>query len=342
MRPLKFQALMGGLFLLLAQPGYAESGRGENPTVVFASVEEGKRILGTVDDFIERLSPFDRTARMKTDREVSRDQFLAFVRRSVLPWESLEKTRIESAFLGITPALARLSYPRKGTIYLIKTTGEEEGHAAYTRGNAIVLSKAQLALSQREIRRLLAHEFFHILSRRNQELRDLFYQAIGFEPCDEIEYPSALRSRKITNPDAPRNDHCIRVHLAKEKAWAVPILFSRTAKYDVARGGEFFDYLTVALWVAKSGDSAMGRPQFDGLAPRLVGVEEVSGFFEQVGRNTDYLIHPEEILADNFALLVLEERNVPSPDILEKMRTVFARIQATKSTVPAAAAQPSP
>jgi hypothetical protein len=46
---------------------------------------------------------------------------------------------------------------------------------------------------------------------------------------------------------------------------------------------------------------------------------------EQVGRNTQYIIHPEEILADNFALLVLGESKIPTPEILQKMREVLSR-----------------
>jgi hypothetical protein len=63
---------------------------------------------------------------------------------------------------------------------------------------------------------------------------------------------------------------------------------------------------------------------YENSAPKLVGPQAISGFFEQVGRNTQYIIHPEEILADNFALLILGEQNVPSPEVLEKMRKVLA------------------
>ena len=57
--------------------------------------------------------------------------------------------------------------------------------------------------------------------------------------------------------------------------------------------------------------------------PELFSPEELSGFFEQVGRNTEYIIHPEEILAENFALLILGKQNLPSPEIVEKMRRVL-------------------
>jgi hypothetical protein len=63
----------------------------------------------------------------------------------------------------------------------------------------------------------------------------------------------------------------------------------------------------------------------EGSSPKLVGMPGISGFMEQVGRNTQYIIHPEEILADNFAMLVLGEPNVPSPEVLQKMREVLMR-----------------
>jgi hypothetical protein len=61
------------------------------------------------------------------------------------------------------------------------------------------------------------------------------------------------------------------------------------------------------------------------MQPVLVGVGQLSRFYEQVGRNTRYILHPEEILADNFALLVLDERKVPSPEILDKMQAVLTK-----------------
>jgi hypothetical protein len=49
---------------------------------------------------------------------------------------------------------------------------------------------------------------------------------IGFTKCGEVEFPSDLKSRKITNPDAPRNDHAIQIRVGGEEVRAVPILFS--------------------------------------------------------------------------------------------------------------------
>jgi hypothetical protein len=46
----------------------------------------------------------------------------------------------------------------------------------------------------------------------------------------------------------------------------------------------------------------------------------VSSYHEQIGRNTGYIIHPEEVLADNFALLLLGRTAVKSPHILDRLR----------------------
>ncbi len=293
----------------------------------FASAADSQHMLSARDAFVARMSPFDRAARMKTDRDISESQFLEFAAAAALDWDPREKDIVESAFRAIRLAVARLSLPLPSRIYAIKTSGREEGDAAYTRENAIVLPKRILASSEREIQRLLAHELFHISSRTHPKLAKLLYESIGFQYCGEIAFPANLASRKITNPDAPKNDYCILLKLDGQNAWAVPILFSRTSNYDVSRGGEFFQYLQLALLLVETpvGASTTTRALYDSRGPRLVTLQQVSGFFEQVGQNTDYVIHPEEILADNFALLVLQERNVRSPEILANIRSALVK-----------------
>jgi hypothetical protein len=104
---------------------------------------------------------------------------------------------------------------------------------------------------------------------------------------------------------------------------ATPILFSRAERYDPARGGEFFDYLQLGLLVRTAAGAALSTE-------RVVGLQQVTGFFEQVGQNTQYVIHPEEILADNFALLVLDMPNVKSPAVLIGLRRALAEFRSTQ------------
>jgi hypothetical protein len=294
----------------------------------FASANEGRQALITKDDFIRHLSPFDRSARMKVGRPVSEDEFLAFVGRNVADWTQEERQKVQASVEEIQPLLRDLPLSFPTTVHVIKTTGAEEGRAAYTRGMAIVIPKSELAKSQKELEKLICHELFHILSRQNPELREKLYEIIGFTQCDEIEFPRELTSRKITNPDAPRNDHFIRLEIGGQQCLAVPILLSTTEVYNVQRGGEFFEYLNFQFLVMeKTSVPQRLKVVYENSAPKLIGPQAVSGFFEQVGRNTQYIIHPEEILADNFALLILREQDVPSPEILQKMREILLQKQ---------------
>ena len=299
---------------------------GGNTVVHFASVSEGQKVLTAKDEFVRHLSPFDRAARVKTDKPVSEEKYLAFVGRNVAEWTAKERQSVEAAIKKLQPLLRdwRLAFP--ATIQMIKTTGAEEGNAAYTRGTAIMLPKTEFAKAQTDLAKLICHELFHVLSRQNPELREELYGIIGFTRCDDLEFPRELAPRKITNPDAPRNDHFIRLEIEGQKRSAIPVLFSKSETYDVARGGEFFESLDFQFLVVDV-DASSRHVQVvrENSAPKLVGPRAASGFFEQVGKNTEYVIHPEEILADNFALLILGEQKVPSPEILQKMKTVLGR-----------------
>jgi len=312
--------------MLLALPGQVRAEvRLGSTTLSFATVEEGKRVLTSRDDYVERMSAFDRAARLKTDRVVSEREYLEFVGKTVVAWEEAEKEKVYLAMEGVEEGLKKMALPFPKTIWLIKTTGQEEGNAAYTRANAIVFPEKFLEGGAPWVQRVLCHELFHVLSRANQELREKCYAAIGFEKCDELEFPEELAGRKLTNPDAPRNEHCLKVKIDGEEQWVIPILFSKEEKYDPEKGGEFFRYLQFKLVVVERAEEGMSVEVVrEGEKAKLLDAGEVTGFLEQVGENTTYLIHPEEILADNFVLLVTGKRDVPSPEVVEKLGKILA------------------
>ncbi len=299
--------------------------QGQNTNFVFATVEQGRKILTARDEFVQALSPFDRAARLKTDKEISEKDYLEFVGQSVLDWTEAEKQQMTSALKVVQTGLSRCPLPLPKTIYLIKTSGVEEGNATYTRDHAIVLPKSDVAPGRPANPRLLYHELFHVLSRANPDLREKLYKAIGFEKCDEVTFPENLKSRRITNPDGPRNDHCIAVQVAGRPVWAIPILFSLAERYDPNRDGEFFNYMQFRFMVVPTdANSPAVKSTPAGHEPRLVEQSQLSGYFEQIGRNTQYTIHPDEILADNFASLMMQDRNVRSPKILKKIEAVLS------------------
>ena len=316
-------SLLVGCILGSAISHAAESALTTKTVVKFASAIGAAEELGRIDSFIEALSPFDRAARKKTDKAVSQQEFLSFVAAQVLSWQSEEIERLTKVFGSIHNKITGLRLDLPPSIQLVKTTGQEEGGAAYCRGNNIILPADRAGASARSLEQLLTHELFHILSRNNPRLRDSLYAIVGFKPCGVIAYPRGLTPRKITNPDAPLCEHYITVAVEGKSVPTVPILFSSTANYDVRKGGEFFAYLTFKLmaieqqegrWVPVSQDSK----------PRLLDVADMQDFHDQIGRNTEYIIHPEEVLADNFALLVQGAKNIPTPRVISEMRRILS------------------
>lgn len=308
-------------------------GRVSAQEVLFASAAEARSILLADDGYVAGMSPFDRQAHMKTDRSVSEAEFLAFFASAAMDWGNEEKTRIGAAWKKIQPAVTALGLPLPDKVYIVKTSGKEEADAAYTRANAIILPPAMLDTTDEEVQKLLAHELFHVATRANPGLARQLYETIGFHHCGEVSLPANVAARKISNPDTPVNDACIRVKVGGQQVQAMPILLSTSEKYDMARGGTFFDYLALAfLLVDTPAGSSTAQILRDSRGLRVVGLKDLSGFFDQVGENTTYIIHPEEILADNFALLVMGDRNVRSPQILAQMKAVLARASAGRKT----------
>lgn len=82
--------------------------------------------------------------------------------------------------------------------------------------------------------------------------------------------------------------------------------------------GDFFKYLNVGFLSIK-GD-VNKSVELVGNKPVIYNIKQVTEFFEQVGKNTQYIIHPEEILADNFAFAILNKTRLPNQDIVDKIK----------------------
>jgi hypothetical protein len=295
---------------------------------VFADMDAGRAVLTTRDAFVAALSPFDRAARLKTGDPVSEQAFLEYVGKQVRPWSDAERAKLTGVLEGIRPKLAAFRLALPAEVLFIKTTGEEEGRAAYTRGRAIILPQMIVDRSADHLEGLVTHELFHVMSRylaaTDAKRRDALYAVVGFARCGTIELPGALKDRKITNPDAPTNGHDVEVEHDGAKVLAVPVLFATPAKYDATKGGPFFGYLTFKLMLIEREGDAWRAKLTDG-KPVLLNPGQTPSYRAKVGRNTGYIIHPEEVLADNFVLLVQGKKDVPTPGIIEAMRTILAR-----------------
>lgn len=203
------------------------------------------------------------------------------------------------------------------TIQLIKTGGSYYGDGVfYTRGNVIIIPANMLdEASKPELLGTLIHEIFHIYSRFNPKKRLALYQTIGFEPIDELDLSPFLEKRILRNPDAVQPLYAIDLTVYMPDPItikAVPIIYSSTLN---VRFGGFFDELIFQLFEIEQ-DATTGKWT---ILSSDVGIqpEELASFRERITNNTNYIIHPEEIIADNFKLLALSKANEQVLDNLD-------------------------
>ena len=124
------------------------------------------------------------------------------------------------------------------------------------------------------------------------------YEIIGFKVINEIPLPQSLKDIKATNPDAPMINSYINL-LREEEANDYTLFIYSSGEYS---GGNLFDYV-------KFGFIKLQDLNNDHIIPVIYEEKDFSNFFEQIGHNTGYIIHPDEILADNFVFLINENNS---------------------------------
>lgn len=293
-------------------------------TVVrFASLDEARALLGASDDYSRAMGAFDRAVRLRTDKPAAEEDFLKFAASCALAWRPEDQRRVIRAIEKLRPAFAQLPLPLPPVILMIETDGRDESDMAYTRANAIILP-ASYFKGTLDINYFFAHEAFHILTRHAPKIREPLFACIGFRPCGgEPILPPNLESRKITNPDSPRNDFYCSVVSQGAATAALPVLFSKNPRYE---SGGILEHLDTKLLAIERRDGAWAA-RFEGGEPLLMDYNKVEGFYEKTGRNTEYVMQPEEILADNFAYLITGKKSLPSPEVIDAIRRELQRFR---------------
>jgi hypothetical protein len=287
-----------------------------------ASVDEGIEIVGQVDDFVRTMGPLERQLRLQSDVPVASQDYLEFARQQVLAWTSDEAIRLQQLIEELRPQLARFGPLWPDTIQLVKTTGREESHAPHCRGNAIILPARMMLREPAELGPVLIHELFHILSRQSATRRAALFEIVGFRAVDPITLPAAWHDRRITNPDAPQINCVIRLQHDGQVLEVAPVLLTRQDAYPTASDRSLFNELLFGLMpVAQQGDQWLPAPAAH--EGKLWQAHELPDYGAKIGRNTRYIIHPEEILADNFVHLVVGTQDLPDAWIVTKLEELL-------------------
>ena len=119
----------------------------------------GQADLSAPDDYVQRMGPFDRAARLKSAGPVSEEDFLRHAGQCVLAWNDAEKRAVASCFESIRPNLEVLRLPFPDKVYLVKTSGNDEGGGIHPRHRRRLSPCAKCRDDK-----LISHELFHVLA----------------------------------------------------------------------------------------------------------------------------------------------------------------------------------
>ena len=282
-------------------------------TVLIADSATAAAFVRTSDSYSGNFSTFDLKAKIGGTGNYTEQDYLNHAAKGMRSWSNYQAKSIKESMSTIASFITnnKLHIELPDTILIIKTTAQEEfGADGYTRGNAIILNAGEGPVGVK----ILSHELFHVFSRHNEKTRDAIYALFGFKKCNIIDVSEALSQRNISNPDCPIINHYITVNGQD----MVLILYSHR---DYTGGDVFSEYVAVSLLVVE-GDDKNKRPKMKNGKPTIIEFQDALEIFQQVGTNTDYLLHPEEISAEHFTFLVTG-RKVRQPIYVERLKKIL-------------------
>lgn len=289
----------------------------ENNTIIFSDIPSGKMAISKdeTEDFFNAIQLKDIQLQLKKDTTLSlenaRELYQNALKESVLEFTEKDKKRFHQIFNEIEKAILRINPDiMPNPIRLIKIKPHLYGKTVfYTRDNSIIIPADMLEeFDYNLVKEIMIHEIFHIYSRNKiNTKRAVLYGLIHFKKSEKkLIIPSTIQQNILLNPDGIEADWYIESLVESNTLSLIPLLIAienaDSSKY-------YFDNLELRFY-----------PLFEEAGNLQIkeGIyyteSELTDFYEQITDNTDYIIHPDEILAENFVLAVLSQDN---PSILK-------------------------
>ena len=288
--------------------------------VRFARVDDGRALLMADDEWMRATSEFQRRAVMGSATPVTLDAFKRWNGDAVRPWPAEQRARWRRALERLAPSFTALRIALPPEVLLIASSGQESAQSPYTRSHAVVLP-GEATIPGYIDPMLMAHELWHVASRHAPALATRLYAEIGFEPIAELAFPAPWAGVRMANPDAPSNRHAMRLRIDGRDAWITPVLVA--ARTTLQAGESFFSVMEPRLLeVEPGGNGTASRAVLRDGQPQWHALDGAHDYLRRLGGNTGYVIHPEETMADNVALLAtgLRARN---PELLTRIKAAL-------------------
>lgn len=286
-----------------------------------AAPEQGYRFVDHVEAadlllserrYYDNLTQNDLNFRMQK-LDATPEELEAFTREQTRDFTEAEMAVIDGAMQKILAVCEERGYhlPALYDVVFAKTTMHEECDAgAYTHGTKIFLGEAVLNYGLRDesvyqlyFQNVVAHELFHCLTRNHPDFRKDIYEILGFTVVEEdYVFPQEIADAIISNPDVGHHNSYAAFEINGVMRNCVVVF---TAGMFEKPGDNFFSSEQTCLVPIDTLD-VMYRS------------EDAANFWDVFGRNTGYVIDPEETLADNFAMLMIygTERDYETPELI--------------------------
>ena len=326
-----------GLFLLCSCQQNAQKMRATHALCDYEllSVDEAKKaiVVDQKEGYFDKVQALEMAIQMRLEKASNQrldllPLYKEMLQKDVQEFSESERVllhdKFQSALDRIQAFAPDIQLPK---MRLIKTLGSYYGASVYyTRENCIVIPADQL-VSSSKLEQTLIHEIFHVYSRYSPKKRDALYAAIGYQKIDSLALSDFLQKRIFYNPDGLDLNYAIRLKDSNQQEFlATPLIFSRFGAYKgipmlKAMLFQFFELEQLP----QAGHYRIKSPD--------LGIEEkeLNNYWEQIGRNTNYTIHPDEVLADNFTFLAYAASGEPlktlSPEGLALSNKIAAIIQ---------------
>jgi hypothetical protein len=301
------------------QPSAISIPIGQTSRFTLATAAQGRVVLGRIDEYIRNQTAWERGARMNKIAEVAVEDYVRYCQSSVLDWNEAQRRTLLAVMKIAADQVRPYAKWMPPEVLIVRTNGAEDYGSAYTRGNAIVIKAPREEVFASP--GLLTHELWHVISRGQTELRNKMYAAIGFHYYGPLKWIAPLDRLRVTNPDCPVNEHTIKISYQGHEYMAMPIMHAKSKRFGLDYYNDLRAFLDTHLLLVQPSSGGVEAVMVKG-EPSLVRFNQVNNFKEQIGYNTNYLDHPEEIIADNFELLVSGAKP-RSPEITARLKEVL-------------------